>query len=129
MSEKTTEETIVSMEIKLQCAKANRNAALEENAGLMKMLKAYAAKAKERDETIAEMQKELDQVKAEAIVSKWVSVDERLPDEDKAVIVYGGCAFLHLGCWYSYLEHDGHSYRPIQWEVTHWMPLPPVPEV
>ena len=51
---------------------------------------------------------------------KWISVEERLPKEDEAVLTWGKHK-THLLDWL----HDG------RWccfgEVTHWMPLPEPP--
>jgi len=58
--------------------------------------------------------------------NRWIPVSERLPEEDKNVIVSGGLAYLEDGIWYS---DTGQDYgRPIQWAVTHWKPLPNVPK-
>lgn len=59
-------------------------------------------------------------------MSDWISVDDRLPDEDETVIVAGGIGYVIDGVWYSATaEANG---RPIQWEVTHWMDLPELPK-
>jgi len=56
--------------------------------------------------------------------NKWISVEDSLPLDHQPVIVTGGFGFRRLGIWYTYLEHDGNSHLPIQWEVKHWMPIP-----
>lgn len=61
-------------------------------------------------------------VEAEAI-SPWISVKDRLPFAGDYVIVQGGCGYISReGVWFTLME--GSPHRPIQWEVTHWMPLP-----
>ena len=62
---------------------------------------------------------------------RWISVEERLPDDLRRVMVmapglYGAqVAWLLKGKW-----HDGIGYPDdaIDCRVTHWMPLPPGPE-
>jgi len=60
------------------------------------------------------------------VENDWISVEERLPEVYRIVIVSGGVAV-----------HDGKEWKtvtrtsipqPIQWEVTHWMPLPEPPK-
>ena len=68
--------------------------------------------------------------KAELQKSQWISVEDRLPDDCRVVIVEGGAAYYdEVGIWRTFLERfeDG-SCRPIQWSVTHWMPLPEPPK-
>lgn len=57
----------------------------------------------------------------------WIKCSERLPDTDKTVIVDGGIAYQRNGGWFSLtgIEYPG---RLIQWNVTHWRPLPPLPK-
>jgi Lar family restriction alleviation protein len=53
----------------------------------------------------------------------WVSVGERMPEPHSPVIVDGGCAYYEgNGKWHSLMSRS-----EIQWEVTHWQPLPPSP--
>ena len=67
-------------------------------------------------------------------MSKWISVDERLPKEDQAVLIFDSFAThgsVYTMCCSSYLlaclsgVEFSESYRGI----THWMPLPTPPEV
>lgn len=52
---------------------------------------------------------------------RWISVEERLPEEDKTVLTWGKQGVILLD-W----RHDN------KWccfgEVTHWMPLPEPPK-
>lgn len=74
---------------------------------------------------IEALQSELSALKAE---SEWISVDDRWPDDQRAVIVSGGTAYCDGGVWYTFLErYDDLTCRPIQWTVTHWKPLPSIP--
>lgn len=59
--------------------------------------------------------------------NQWISVEDRLPEEDSVVLVFDG-----LYVWIAYRNHvlgtwnvEGDSVRA----VTHWMPLPEPPEV
>ena len=57
----------------------------------------------------------------------WISVKDRLPFRGDYVIIQGGCGYLSReDVWFTLME--GSPHRPIQWEVTHWMPLPDPPE-
>ena len=70
-----------------------------------------------------------------AAQQKWISVNERLPEEDVAVLVYGqilndppdiiGVRRRYNGDqeWkHTWESEDGFIYR--EDDVTHWMPLP-----
>jgi len=59
---------------------------------------------------------------------KWISVKERLPENDKMVLIFDDKDNLDFGIydqrWIAYFN----IYRNIKsWEVTHWMPLPESP--
>ena len=62
-------------------------------------------------------------------MSEWISVDDRLPDENITVLVCDGDDVemgshnSHFG-WTIY-EWDGPSSRSF---VSHWMPLPELPK-
>lgn len=64
--------------------------------------------------------------KAELSKTLWVPVEERLPETRQIVLIAGGIGHLaHGGTWYTDTGPD--AGRQIQWEVTHWMPLPTSP--
>lgn len=52
----------------------------------------------------------------------WIMCEERMPEIDVPVSIAGGRAVWRGGHWDS-LE----SGRAIEWEVTHWRPLPRTP--
>ena len=56
---------------------------------------------------------------------RWVSVEERLPEEDGFYLVYGPFIYRDTK-WY-----DRRNFSQYFWkhDVTHWMPLPEPPEV
>ena len=73
---------------------------------------------------------------------KWISVEERLPEAEKKVLVYAvGYAFgfevdtvMAITC--QSMHRDGSMYWHSPWQyflsdykITHWMPLPDAPEV
>jgi glutamine cyclotransferase len=58
---------------------------------------------------------------------KWIPVSERLPKDHDVVIVQGGIAYIRKGEWMT-LTGERYPGLPIQWTVTHWMPLPEAPD-
>lgn len=62
-----------------------------------------------------------------AAVPRWISVEERLPEENKNYLTYG--VFLPLGV----KAMDMYRFDGTKWltsadvEITHWMPLPAPP--
>lgn len=59
--------------------------------------------------------------------SAWISVEERLPDEDVRVLVY-------IKSERSYTKFDTDRLKHGKWvrwysDVTHWMPLPEAPKM
>jgi len=80
-------------------------------------------------------------------VSEWISTKEKLPPFDTEVMIYdgdgidlAGCTLMDTRpgkrwrkgkvCWfsYAYLTLDGLALSYGEDEVTHWMPLPEVPD-
>ena len=57
-------------------------------------------------------------------MSEWISVDDRLPEEEQVVIVRGGCAIIRGGEWLTLMDEGWLNPRLIHWTVSHWMPLP-----
>ena len=57
----------------------------------------------------------------------WISVEDRLPETHTTVIVAGGIAYINESCWWTLTGVD-YPGSQIQWDVTHWMPLPAGPE-
>lgn len=75
-------------------------------------------------------------------VQEWISVDDRLPEEDDNYIVTAcdeGCS-AGEGIWYStvvvvaeyykgsWTWYEGSSEYSLEGTVTHWMPLPKPPK-
>jgi len=81
-----------------------------------------------------------------AMCSPWVKTADRLPDDNKPVLVtYVGytdnlpyadaiAVYAHemadnyAGAWY-WQDSDGVDDNPVSVSITHWMPIPPLPEV
>jgi len=80
-------------------------------------------------------------------MSDWIKITDRLPDNlENVLIIYdtyrgrkqitlGLCrkqitlGLFDIGGWY-YLDEERNEYRKDVWNrVTHWMPLPKLPEV
>jgi hypothetical protein len=63
------------------------------------------------------------------LAPKWVSVDERLPELGRTVFVHGGVGYYDYNKeeWVT-LTGEAWPGRRIEWNVTHWMPLPTPPE-
>lgn len=63
-------------------------------------------------------------------MTNWISVEDRLPEANEKVLVvekYGiSCAYLWGGCEKPYFVDDTEMIEIDN--VTHWMPLPPLPE-
>ena len=63
--------------------------------------------------------------------NKWVSVEERMPEEEHLVLAYSkmfgaAVAMLYSGSWYGYNGEEGDYCSPYLY-VTHWMHLPAPP--
>ncbi len=61
-------------------------------------------------------------------VQEWISVKDRLPEDNKEVLIY--CGSYHELGWY---ESDNKSWRSdflgcCTDDITHWMPLPQPPK-
>ena len=83
--------------------------------------------------------------KRAAMCSPWVKTSDRLPDDNKPVLVtYVGytdnlpyndaiAVYAHensdnyAGAWY-WQDSDGVDDNPVSVSITHWMPIPPLPE-
>ena len=71
-------------------------------------------------------------------VQEWISVDERLPENDVMVIGYTPCdGFMFVGFYHEEKKYDWKVWRIITAmrstkvmtkKVTHWMPLPRPPK-
>lgn len=71
-------------------------------------------------------------------VQEWISVDERLPENDVMVIGYTPCdGFMFVGYYHEEKKYDRKVWRiitamrstkVITKKVTHWMPLPHPPK-
>ena len=72
-------------------------------------------------------------------VQKWIPVSERLPEKFKTVLVYcknktiRGGTVCHIGScdngfWFLARQAGTESFPDLEWEVTHWMPLPEPPK-
>ncbi len=61
-------------------------------------------------------------------MDNWISVNNELPVIGKTVIVDGGIARRTVEGWRSLTaaEYPG---RLICWDVTHWQPLPKLPNI
>ena len=63
--------------------------------------------------------------------NEWVSVEERMPEEEHLVLAYSkmfgaAVAMLYSGSWYGYNGEEGDYCSPYFY-VTHWMHLPEPP--
>lgn len=65
-------------------------------------------------------------------VRRWVSVKERLPEESGNVLVHcedGYMAIVNYSAKHQqFCNYDICAKRSEEWDVTHWMPLPALPE-
>lgn len=57
----------------------------------------------------------------------WISCKDEYPVPYQTVIVHGGIAYCNGKTWYT-LTGEQYPGLPIQWIVTHWMPLPEPPK-
>ena len=57
---------------------------------------------------------------------RWISVDERLPEDGVDVLTRRAVGMsVEAHCGWGWTEDGYHT----KWRVTHWMPLPEAPEV
>lgn len=72
-------------------------------------------------------------------MSEWISVKDRLPENNKVVLVYvhdtticGTHRFMTGSCdkgfWFLGVHLDCLSFPHNEYNVTHWMPLPDPPK-
>ena len=71
-------------------------------------------------------------------VQEWISVDERLPENDVMVIGYTPCdGFMFVGYYHEEPKYDWKQWRIVtamrstkamKKKVTHWQPLPQPPK-
>ncbi len=56
---------------------------------------------------------------------KWISVEERMPESGKCVLLYSPKSGVGEGAWISSKCHfEQWRWNAILTNVTHWMPLP-----
>jgi hypothetical protein len=60
--------------------------------------------------------------------SKWISVDERLPDREGKYLVCTTNGNIGVGNFIDYYGKGTHLCFDC-WAVTHWMPLPEAPKM
>ena len=76
---------------------------------------------------IAELEAENEKLKAER---RWIPVEERLPKDNEYVLVYCSAnGFYNIDCLYDGSWLEAADYYEEDVIVTHWMPLPELPEV
>jgi hypothetical protein len=57
----------------------------------------------------------------------WISVNERLPEGDGQIVLASDGRGI-VGATYFHLGKRFHFYHPHMESVTHWQPLPPLPQ-
>lgn len=71
-------------------------------------------------------------------MSEWISVDERLPTEQKEFLAYygfdhgdGDLGVMCMGVltYFAYDEKPHFQYEELRLRVTHWMPIPEAPKM
>ena len=90
----------------------------------------------EKDLIIQDLRRENAELRAR--VQQWISVDERLPENDVMVIGYTHCdGFMFVGYYHEEKKYDWKVWRIItamrstkvmKKKVTHWLPLPHPPK-
>lgn len=66
-------------------------------------------------------------------VQEWIPVTERLPSDEKEVLVYygfGDLRFMHMGIltYYCFDPNPHWQHEGTGMKITHWMPLPQPPK-
>ena len=65
---------------------------------------------------------------------EWISVSDKLPEGDQTVLmIEKGQAGIPVIGWYEELDcipgfYPAHSFQTVRMHVSHWMPIPPLPE-
>lgn len=99
---------------------------------------AFSCMGKRKEECVLELLDVADTIEAlEAAQPKWISVEERLPEDEVDVLVYIASKKENVDSVISITQytHSMHGYNIEGWcspwqycfwdrEVTHWMPLP-----
>ena len=72
------------------------------------------------------------------VTSNWISVEERLPEDEKSVLAYfgfnndgdGDLGIMFIGtlCYFCFDPNPHWQHASHNLVVTHWMPLPEPPE-
>jgi uncharacterized protein DUF551 len=81
-------------------------------------------------ERIARLEAEARELAAQ-VDAKWISVEDRLPDNEANVLVFTDKATMHFG-WIRQDDKSNDRWRPLgdfdgEAKVTHWQPLPAAP--
>jgi hypothetical protein len=80
----------------------------------------YKAAQEYTDQQTKELREEIERLKE----SKWISVEERLPEENESILLYGKM----YGWKQSGIFHNGKFYKDHDFKIkikpTHWQPLP-----
>ncbi|MCK5015903.1 MAG: DUF551 domain-containing protein [Candidatus Peribacteraceae bacterium] len=68
-----------------------------------------------------------DCMKTDTLKPQWVSVNDRLPKETTAVLVFDEVVGQHVS-FFDGSQKFTHPVWPLE-DVTHWMPMPEPPEI
>jgi len=78
----------------------------------------------------------LNDIKSKILLGDWISVNERLPDDDISVLGYNGnhqriCYYAGTSFYENSFKYkkwcDATKNEVLEWPITHWMPLPESP--
>lgn len=67
-------------------------------------------------------------------MKRWIPVDLKMPQCNVPVLTYSGygisvCRYNVLGYWW-FISMNGFQYdTKVDWNITHWMPLPTKPNL